>query len=154
MEADLRFMRLALSEAAQAAMQGEVPVGAVVVSGDEVLAMAGNRREAHQDPTAHAEILGLRQAAKRLGSWRLCDVVVYVTQEPCPMCAGALVNARVARLVYGCDNFKAGAVRTLYRVVEDPRLNHRIEVVPGILAPECGALLTQFFESLRSQKPG
>src|SRR5947209_1643612 len=100
MDADLRHMRLALSEAAQAAMLGEVPVGVVVVRGDEVIAMAGNRREVDQDPTAHAEILGLREAAKRLGSWRLCDVVVYVTQEPCPMCAGALVNARVPRLVY------------------------------------------------------
>ncbi len=144
-------MRLALSEAAQAAMHGEVPVGAVAIWRGEVIGAAGNRRESNQDPTAHAEILAIRQAAARLDSWRLCDVMVYVTQEPCPMCAGALVNARVDRLVYGCDNPKAGAVRTLYRLADDGRLNHRIQVVPGVLAAECGALLTRFFENLRAK---
>jgi tRNA(adenine34) deaminase len=149
---DVHYMRLALSEAAQAAMHGEVPVGAVAVLFGEqprVIGSAGNRREEQSDPTAHAEILAMRQAARYLGSWRLCDVVIYVTQEPCPMCAGALVNARVTRLVYGCDNPKAGAVRTLYRLLEDARLNHRMKVQPGVLAKECGSLLKLFFENLR-----
>src|SRR5262249_27793763 len=110
------------------AMLGEVPVGAVVMQNGALLGAAGNRRESARDPTAHAEILALRQAASVGGSWRLCDATLYVTQEPCPMCAGALVNARIRRLVYGCPNPKAGAVRTLYRVLEDPRLNHRVEV--------------------------
>lgn len=145
-------MRLALCEAAQAGMRGDVPVGAVVLHEGRVIGAAGNGREALCDPTAHAELLAVRQAALRLGSWRLIGATVYVTQEPCVMCAGALVNARVPRLVYGCDNPKAGAVRTLYQVAEDPRLNHRIEVQPGILAQECGALLTLFFESIRLRK--
>jgi len=146
-------MRLALGEAAQAAMLGEVPVGAVVMQDGVVLGAAGNRRESARDPTAHAEILALRQAARAGGSagssWRLCDATLYVTQEPCPMCAGALVNARIRRLVYGCKNPKAGAVRTLYSIVEDPRLNHRVEVCDGVLADECAALLRRFFGALR-----
>jgi tRNA(adenine34) deaminase len=159
-------MRLAINEAAQAAMLGEVPVGAVIILDGTVLAAAGNRRESLRDPTAHAEILALRQAAlvdvradvragtqldgTRANSWRLCDATLYVTQEPCPMCAGALVNARIRRLVYGCQNPKAGAVRTLFQVVEDPRLNHRVEVCDGVLADECAALLRRFFSALRS----
>jgi len=118
-----------------------------------VLGLGGNRRESQRDPTAHAEILALRQAARAGAgpgkSWRLCDATLYVTQEPCPMCAGALVNARIRRLVYGCPNPKAGAVRTLYRIVEDPRLNHRVEVCEGVLADECAALLKRFFGALR-----
>ncbi|MFO0622453.1 MAG: tRNA adenosine(34) deaminase TadA [Polyangia bacterium] len=143
-------MRLALVEAAQAAMLGEVPVGAVILRGEQVLGVGGNRRESLNDPTAHAEILALRQAAAASGSWRLSDATLYVTQEPCPMCAGALVNARIKRLVYGCGNPKAGAVKTLFQIPEDTRLNHRMEVTSGVLASECGDMLTAFFRSLRA----
>ena len=146
---DELWMRLALTEAAQAAMKGEVPVGAVVVLGQDIIGQAGNLRESLGDPTAHAEMLALRQAARRLGSWRLDKACLYVTQEPCPMCAGAVVNARVSRLVYGCPNPNAGAVRTLFAVVDDPRLNHRAEVVADVLAPECAALLRDFFGRMR-----
>jgi tRNA(adenine34) deaminase len=138
-------MRLALAAAAQAAAAGDVPVGAVVVNAaGEILATGHNRREADADPTAHAEIVALREAARRLGQWRVPHTLV-VTQEPCPMCAGALVNARVARLVYGCKNPKAGAVETLYAIPTDVRLNHRMEVVGGVLANECAAILKAFF---------
>jgi len=144
------MMRRALAEADAAAEAGDVPVGAVVVMGGEVLATGRNRREADHDPTAHAEIVAIRAAAKAVGMWRLCGATLYVTQEPCPMCAGALVNARIERLVFGCLNPKAGAVRTLYALCEDPRLNHRVEVVAGVLAEECAARLKTFFEALRS----
>jgi tRNA(adenine34) deaminase len=146
---DARFMRRALAAAEEAAGRGEVPVGAVVVLADEVVAVAHNERETANDPTAHAEILALRRAAAVLGSWRLCDADLYVTMEPCPMCAGALVNARIRRLCFGCDDPKAGAVRTLYTLLDDRRLNHRVEVVPGVLAPEGAALLRTFFSRLR-----
>jgi tRNA(adenine34) deaminase len=145
------YMALALEQARQAAILDEVPVGAIVVHQDQVIAAAHNRRELDQDPTAHAEMLALRQAAVALGSWRLCDCTVYVTLEPCPMCAGALVHARVARLVYGCDDPKAGAVRTLYTLCEDPRLNHRLEVVGGVLADACASELREFFATLRGR---
>jgi len=143
-------MRLALVEAAQAGMLGEVPVGAVVLLGERVLGVGGNRRESDADPTAHAEVLAIRQAALALKSWRLPEATIYVTQEPCPMCAGALVNARIKRLVYGCGNPKAGAVRTLFQIPEDARLNHRMAVTAGVLADECGAMLTAFFRALRT----
>ena len=149
-EEDLWAMRLALGEAAQAAMLGEVPVGAVVVQDGVVLGSGGNRRESAQDPTAHAEIIALREAARARQSWRLCDATLVVTQEPCPMCAGALVNARIRRVVYGCPNPKAGSVRTLYRILEDPRLNHRVIVVSDVLSDDCAALLRRFFAALRS----
>ena len=145
----LRFMRTALNAAIEAAEVGEVPVGAVVVSGGEIIAVAHNERENGIDPTAHAEILALRRAAALLGSWRLCDADLYVTMEPCPMCAGAVVNSRIRRLYYGCDDPKAGAVRTLYRLLDDTRLNHRVEVIPGVLADESAALLRGFFGRLR-----
>src|SRR5262252_3313096 len=138
------FMRRALEAAAAAASRGEVPVGAVVVLGDDVVSVAHNERETASDPTAHAEVLALRRAAAALGSWRLNDADLYVTMEPCPMCAGALVNARIRRLYFGCDDPKAGAVRTLYTLAEDPRLNHRVEVFPGVLAAEGAALLRGF----------
>jgi tRNA(adenine34) deaminase len=144
-------MREAIAEAVQAGALGEVPVGAVVVVDGKIVGRGGNRRESAADPTAHAEVLAIRQAAQAVGGWRLVGATLYVTQEPCPMCAGALVNARVARLVYGCDNPKAGAVRTLFQLVEDPRLNHRVQVVPSVLADECGALLRGFFEDLRKR---
>jgi tRNA(adenine34) deaminase len=127
-------------------------VGAVVAIGDRVIAVGHNQRETRADPTPHAEILALRRAAAALGSWRLCDAELFVTMEPCPMCAGALVNARIKRLYFGCDDPKAGAVRTLYNLVDDPRLNHRVEVVPGVLAAEGAALLRGFFSRLRSAR--
>jgi tRNA(adenine34) deaminase len=148
-ERELAFMRRALAEAEAAAGRGEVPVGAVVVVGGEVVAVAHNERETATDPTAHAEILALRRAAAALGSWRLNEADLFVTMEPCPMCAGALVNARIRRLYFGCDDPKAGAVRTLYNLVEDTRLNHRVEVVAGVLAAEGASLLRTFFSRLR-----
>jgi len=139
-------MRLALDQARMAAMHGDVPIGAVVLDqAGSVLAAAGNEREIRHDPTAHAEILVLREASKRLHSWRLTGVTLVVTLEPCTMCAGALVLARVARLVFGAFDPKAGAVSSLFDVVRDPRLNHRIDVRSGILDAECGALLKDFF---------
>ena len=148
-ERELAFMRRALAAAELAGGRGEVPVGAVVVVGDEVIAVAHNERETGGDPTAHAEILALRRAAAALGRWRLTDADLYVTMEPCPMCAGALVNARVRRVYFGCDDPKAGAARTLFTLLEDPRLNHRVEVFPGVLAAEGAALLRGFFSRLR-----
>ena len=145
-------MRKALEAAGLARDRGEVPVGAVVVKDNQILAVAFNEREAAHDPTAHAEILALRAAAKALQSWRLCDADLYVTLEPCPMCAGALVNARVRRVIYGCDDPKAGAARSLYRLLEDVRLNHRVEVVPGVLAQDCAGMLKAFFANLRSAR--
>ncbi len=142
-------MRRALAEAELGAARGEVPVGAVVVVRGEIVAVGHNERETLNDPTAHAEILALRRAAAALGSWRLVDADLFVTLEPCPMCAGALVNARLRRVVYGCDDPKAGAVRTLYRLLDDPRLNHRVDVLPGVLAAEGGSLLRSFFSRLR-----
>lgn len=143
-------MELALAEAARAAAEGEVPVGAVVALGDEIIGCGRNRRETLADPTAHAEILALREASSHQGTWHLDDAVLCVTLEPCPMCAGALVNARVARLVYGCTDPKAGAVDTLYELCTDPRLNHRLTVVSGVRTDECAAQLTQFFARIRA----
>jgi len=145
---DEHWMSLALNEARTAAASGDVPVGAVIVIGDRIVARGRNRREVDGDPTAHAEIVALREAARELGHWRI-DGTLIVTQEPCPMCAGALVNARVARLVFGCTNPKAGAVTTLYQIVSDPRLNHRMEVTGGVLAEDCAQVLQQFFAELR-----
>ena len=143
------YMREAIAEAEAAAALGEVPVGAVVAVDGKIVGRGGNRRESAGDPTAHAEILAIREAARAVGGWRLVGATLYVTQEPCPMCAGAIVNARIERVVYGCDNPKAGAVKTLYRILEDERLNHRVKVEQSALAAECGALLTKFFEALR-----
>ena len=145
---DAAWMMIALEEARAAAAVGDVPVGAVIVRDSALVGRGRNRREVDRDPTAHAEVVALRDAASTLGQWRV-DATLYVTQEPCPMCAGALVNARVRRLVYGCPNPKAGAVATLFRIVDDPRLNHRVEVVAGVRADECAAVLQQFFAELR-----
>ncbi|WP_206184451.1 tRNA adenosine(34) deaminase TadA [Thermoactinospora rubra] len=143
-------MRLALAQARLAAERGEVPVGAVVLGeGGEVLAAAGNDREATADPTAHAEVLALRAAARARGAWRLGGCTLVVTLEPCTMCAGAAVLARVDRIVYGAADDKGGAVGSLWDVVRDRRLNHRPEVVAGVLAEECGAVLKEFFASRR-----
>lgn len=144
-----RWMRLALDEARAAAEEDEVPVGAVIVAAGRVVASAHNQREQLQDPTAHAEMIALTQAASNLGSWRLENTVLYVTLEPCPMCAGAIVQARVPVVVWGAADPKAGAVETLYRLFEDPRLNHRVEHVGHVLADECGRILTDFFRKRR-----
>jgi tRNA(adenine34) deaminase len=149
---DVEFMRAAIAEAEKAAVLGEVPVGAVVAIGGEIVGRGRNLRESAADPTAHAEILALREAARAVGGWRLVGASLYVTQEPCPMCAGALVNARVERLIYGCDNPKAGAIRTFFQIADDIRLNHRVTVEKPLLAEECGALLTRFFADLRNRK--
>ncbi len=151
---DSRFMQEAIAEANAAALVGDVPVGAVVVDGaGAVVARGRNRREADQDPTAHAEIDALRRAAAALGHWRLEGATVFVTLEPCPMCAGALVNARVARVVYGCPDPKAGALDTLFAIGRDPRLNHRFAVTSGVLGEECAELLKGFFARLRARGP-
>jgi len=147
---DAAYMRMALEEARRAASQGEVPVGAVVVFGEQIIGRGGNRNIAENDPTAHAEVVALRQAAARLGNYRLAGCTLYVTVEPCAMCAGAAVLARIERLVYGCDDPKAGAIRSLYQIADDARLNHRIEVTSGVLAEECSALLRTFFAEKRS----
>jgi tRNA(adenine34) deaminase len=148
---DERFMRLALAEAEKAAAIGETPVGAVLVAGGEVLAAAHNMRETWQDPAAHAELLAIREASARLGRWRLSDATLYVTLEPCLMCAGALVLARVGRLVYGCRDPKAGALGSVYDVVRDGRLNHTYRITPGVLEEESRQLLQGFFERLRAE---
>ena len=143
------FMRLALREAERALEHDDVPIGAVVVRDGEVLASGHNERELRGDPTAHAEILALREAARLDGSWRVLDAVLYVTLEPCAMCAGALVLARIPRVVYGASDPKAGACGSVLDVLGEPRLNHRPEVSGGLLAEECGALLSAFFQARR-----
>ena len=144
-------MAEALAEARRAADEGEVPIGAVAVFGGRVVGRGRNARERLQDPTAHAEILALQEASRALGRWRLTGATIYATLEPCPMCAGALVNARIDRLVYAVPDPKAGAAGTLFDIPRDPRLNHRIEVASGVLAKECGDLLTQFFHDKRGR---
>jgi len=148
-ERDVELMRLALEEAERAAASGDVPVGAVVARGDEVLARAGNARERLQDPTAHAETLALQASSGALGSWRLEGCTIYVTLEPCAMCAGALVLARIERLVFGAPDPKAGFVGSLGDLVRDPRLNHRVGVESGVLEDEASALLRDFFRDRR-----
>ncbi len=149
---DEKYMSLALQEAEQAFREEEVPVGAIVVIDGEVVAAEHNRREQTQDPTAHAEVLAIRGAAKKRGSWRLTDATVYVTKEPCPMCAGTILNARVKRLVFGCRDPKGGAVESLYRIPTDERLNHKVEVRGGVLEEECSELLRRFFRQRREDK--
>jgi tRNA(adenine34) deaminase len=146
---DEYFMRLALREADRAEAHEDVPIGAVVVRDGEVVAAAHNERELRQDPTAHAEITALREASRATGSWRVLDAAMYVTLEPCAMCAGAIVLARVARLVYGASDPKAGACGSVLNVLAEPRLNHRPEVAGGLLAQECAELLSGFFASRR-----
>jgi len=148
---DIQMMRLALHEAHLAAELGEVPVGAVVYRGDEVLAKGHNLRESLADPTAHAEIIALKQAATTLGTWRLDSCTIAVTLEPCPMCAGALINSRIARLVYGATDPKMGCVDTLYQLCTDTRFNHRLEVVGNVLREECVQVLQTFFQARRGQ---
>ncbi len=148
-EVDLRMMSLALEQARQAAALGEVPVGAVIYRGEEILAQAFNLRESQRDPTAHAEILALRQAARKLASWRMEGCSIAVTLEPCPMCAGALVNGRMERLIYGAPDPKMGAVRSLYELCSEPRFNHQMTVIAGVQSESCAALLQTFFRARR-----
>lgn len=143
------FMRLALKQAEQALAEDEVPVGAVIVHHGRVIGAAYNQREQLRDPTAHAEMLAITQAAAELRCWRLEDCTLYVTLEPCPMCAGAIVQARIPIVVYGAADPKAGAAASLFRLLDDPRLNHRCQVIPGIMAQQCGAMLTEFFRRQR-----
>jgi tRNA(adenine34) deaminase len=149
---DRGFMQQALVEAATAAQLGEVPVGAVVVRGDEVIGRGYNLREASNDPTTHAEMIAIRQAAGTLDSWRLLECTLYVTLEPCVMCMGAIILARIPRLVFACRDPRAGAVGSIYDFSRDERFNHRVEVSEGVLANECSELLSGFFQSLRARK--
>ncbi len=146
-----RFMRLALQEARAALAENEVPVGVVVVHGERVIAAAHNQREQLRDPTAHAEMIAITQAAESLRDWRLEGCTLYATLEPCPMCAGAILQARIPLVGYGATDPKAGAVSSLYHLLDDARLNHRCQVIPGILAVECGQILTDFFQQQRRQ---
>ncbi len=144
------YMAQALDEARAAYEEGEVPVGAVIVHGGRIIARAHNQREALNDPTAHAEMIAITQAAEALESWRLLDCVLYVTLEPCPMCAGAIVQARIPAVVYGASDAKAGACQSLYTITTDPRLNHQSTIVGGIMLEECREILRQFFAEQRS----
>jgi tRNA(adenine34) deaminase len=146
---DLDFMQVALSEAAAAGAAGEVPIGAVVVLEGQIIARSGNRTIRDNDPTGHAEIVALREAARARGNYRLGGAVIYVTLEPCIMCAGAMIQARIARLVYGADDPKGGAARTCFRVFSDPQLNHQLEFTPEVLAAESASLLQAFFAARR-----
>jgi len=148
-EEDIMFMRMALEEAVHAFDKGEVPVGALVVFGGNIISRAHNLRETTRDPSAHAEILALRAATMVSDSWRLLDANLYVTKEPCIMCSGAIINARIARLVYGCRDAKAGGVDSLYHILNDRRLNHQVDVVSGVLEDESAALLQRFFKGRR-----
>jgi tRNA(adenine34) deaminase len=150
---DFMFMRMALEEAAQAAAVGEVPIAALIVQGEKVLAQAHNYRELWQDPTAHAEVIAIRAAAKTLGTWRLTDTTLYVTVEPCSMCIGAIILARVSRVVFGAWDQKAGACGSLFDLPSEPKLNHRVAVTGGILEQESQALIQKFFKNLREASP-
>ena len=149
---DRVYMEAALREARDAADAGEIPVGAVVVCGGEVIARAHNRRQELQNPMAHAEVLALQAAASRLKSWRLEECSLYVTLEPCIMCVGAILQARISRLIFGCLDPKAGAVESLYRLCDDSRLNHTLPVTRGVMENECGSILSEFFSRLREEK--
>ena len=146
---DEHYMRLALREAEAAVQEEEVPVGAVIVHGERIVASAHNQREQLHDPTAHAEMIAITQAAESLGDWRLEHCTLYVTLEPCPMCAGAILLSRLPRLVYGAADSKSGCVESLYHLLNDDRLNHQVQVVPGVLALDCGSILTEFFQTQR-----
>src|SRR5688500_3976346 len=143
------YMQLALQQAEEGLAENEVPVGCVIVRGEQVIAAAHDQREQLRDPTAHAEMIAITQAAQSVGDWRLEGCALYVTLEPCCMCAGAILNARVPHVIYGATNPKAGAVQSLFHLLDDARLNHRCEVTPGILAERCGEILTRFFQDQR-----
>jgi Cytosine/adenosine deaminases len=150
-EDDVRFMREAIEEARKAELLREVPIGAIIVKDGEIIGRGHNLRETMRDPTAHAEILAIRQASERLNAWRLLDCTLYVTLEPCPMCAGAILQSRIARVVYGTDDPKAGCAGTLMNLLQDRRFNHRAEVTSDVLRHECSELLTSFFRALRNR---
>jgi tRNA(adenine34) deaminase len=143
------YMRQALGEARQALIEEEVPIGAVIVRGEQVIAAAHNQREQLKDPTAHAEMIAITQAAAAVGGWRLEECTLYVTLEPCIMCSGAILQSRIPLVVFGATDPKAGAVDSLFHLLSDPRLNHRCQVIPGVMAPECGEILTKFFQAQR-----
>lgn len=149
---DEQYMQLALEQAREAATADEAPVGAVIVIDGRVIAVARNEREALRDPTAHAEMVAITQAAAALQNWRLENCTLYVTLEPCPMCAGAIVLARIPRVVFGARDPKGGAVRSLYQLLEDERLNHRVDVVEGVLSEPCGMVLSEFFKEKRRRR--
>jgi tRNA(adenine34) deaminase len=146
---DLHFMRLALAQAQASAEAGEVPIGAILVQNETILAQSGNRTIRDNDPTAHAEIVVIRESARRLGNYRLAETVLYVTLEPCAMCAGAIIQARIPRVVYAADDPKGGAFRSCFEILTSSKLNHRVEVTPGLLAQDATALLQSFFSSRR-----
>lgn len=148
---DREWMAEAIAEARKAEAIGEVPIGAVIVRGGEVIGRGHNLRETHHDPTAHAEMVAIRDACERIGAWRLLDCTLYVTLEPCPMCAGAIVQSRVKRVVYGTSDPKAGCAGTLMNLLQEPRFNHETELTSDILQAECAMLLTQFFRRLRNR---
>ncbi len=152
LEKDLEFMKQAMGEAQKAAELGEVPIGAVIVYQNKIIARAHNLRETTQNAVTHAELMAIQQACVEIGSWRLEETTLYVTLEPCPMCAGAILQSRIPRVVYGARDMKAGCVDSLYRLLNDSRFNHECDVTEGVLADECGQLLTDFFRSLRERK--
>ncbi|ARD48407.1 tRNA adenosine(34) deaminase TadA [Sporosarcina sp. P33] len=152
MKDDVYYMRLAIEEAEKAAALAEVPIGAVIVHNGEVIAAAHNLRETTQNAVTHAELSAIQIACEKIGSWRLEDTVLYVTLEPCPMCAGAILQSRIPRVVYGARDPKGGCVRTFYQLLNDPRFNHECEVTEGVLGEECGQLLTRFFRLLRDKR--
>ncbi len=149
---DIKFMHEALAEAELAQRKGEVPIGAVIVLNDEIIGRGHNLRETSNDPTSHAELVAIREAAETIGHWRLLDTTLYVTLEPCVMCMGAIILARIPRLVYACRDPRAGAVGSIYDLSRDERFNHRVEVSEGVLAKECSQLLSNFFRELRAGK--
>ncbi|KGR88197.1 tRNA adenosine(34) deaminase TadA [Lysinibacillus odysseyi] len=151
-EQDRQFMHLALEEAKKAGNLGEVPIGAIIVHKGEVIASASNLRETTQNAVTHAELMAIQQACEKIGSWRLEETTLYVTLEPCPMCAGAILQSRIPRIVYGARDMKAGCVDSLYRLLNDPRFNHECEITEGVLVEECGQILTDFFRALRERK--
>jgi tRNA(adenine34) deaminase len=149
MEADIQFMQMAIEEARAAAAAGEVPIGAVIVHDGKILANSGNRTIRDCDPTAHAEIIVIREAARALNNYRMAGTTLYVTLEPCSMCAGAIIQARVPRLVYGADDPKGGAVRSCFEILTNATLNHQVEAIPGVLAADCASILQTFFAARR-----
>ncbi|MBN2908207.1 tRNA adenosine(34) deaminase TadA [Polycladomyces sp. WAk] len=147
-----KWMKAAIEEAEKAWKIGEVPIGAVIVRNGEIIGRGHNLRETAKDPTLHAEMIAIRQAAERLGGWRLIGCSLYVTLEPCPMCAGAIVQSRIEKVVFGASDPKAGCAGTLMNLLEDERFNHQAEVIPGVMAEQCGSLLTHFFRDLRERR--
>ncbi|WP_210471819.1 tRNA adenosine(34) deaminase TadA [Sporosarcina sp. 6E9] len=149
---DQKYMQMAIDEAMKAKLLGEVPIGAIIVHNDKVIARAHNLRETTQNAVTHAELSAIQDACSELGSWRLEETTLYVTLEPCPMCAGAILQSRIPRVVYGARDLKGGCVDSLYRLLNDPRFNHECEVTEGVLGDECGEMLTSFFKDIRERK--